>query len=178
MSFVTGFLVLFSLFVVLLVVRGIRAGPNQLDDLALSRATPIRRIAAGGSSEVWSKLGSKTEANGLHLRFDHNDDPQAEASFMADGGERSVINAMGVRRTVRLTEEFSTHHVHNRGYVFRVSVRGTPPVVGKEVKIQMHVHGDGEPYCGKVENDDSLDAAIGGWIEFESVELLKVHDRS
>ncbi len=53
-------------------------------------------------------------------------------------------------------------------------MRGTGPVVGKEVRIQMRVAGDGAPIGGQVENDDDTDAAVGGWIEFEEVEVLQV----
>jgi hypothetical protein len=30
------------------------------------------------------------------------------------------------------------------------------------------------PVCGQVENDDDTDAAVGGWIEFDRVEVLQV----
>jgi hypothetical protein len=78
---------------------------------------------------------------------------------------------------VRLGPDFETHHVHTSGYVFQVSLRGTEPMVGKEVRIQMHVGRDGKPVCGRVENDDDTDAAVGGWIEFESVEVLRTGRR-
>jgi hypothetical protein len=58
-----------------------------------------------------------------------------------------------------------------------VRLRGTEPVVGREVKIQMHVEGPGKPICGRVENDDDHRPAVGGWIEFESVEVLRVGRR-
>ena len=56
-------------------------------------------------------------------------------------------------------------------------MRGTGPVVGKEVRIQMHVANKGRPHGGRVENDDDIDAAVGGWIEFEEVDVLEVGPR-
>ncbi len=41
--------------------------------------------------------------------------------------------------TVRLGADFETHHVHTMGYVFRVRMRGTGPVVGKEVLQKPYV---------------------------------------
>ena len=172
MEIVTGFLVVFGLTIVWVVFQARRAGPRILDEPDLRRAVTIKRGDADNPGDGWTKLGKLTTADGLRLKFDHDDDPQAEASFMVE--ERNVINALGQRLTVRLTDDFETHHVHNRGYVFRVRLRGTGPVVGKEVRIQMHVHGDGKPYCGKVENDDDTDAAVGGWIDFEEIEILQV----
>lgn len=165
-------LIAFAAIVVWFVIQTKRAGPRQVDDLVLARAVSVRSVAAPEAGEVWALLGSETTAEGLNLRFDHDDDPQAEASFMVE--DRSVKNSLANRMTIRLSDAFKTHHVHTRSYVFRVSVRGTGAVVGKEIRIVMRVHGDGKPFCGRVENDDDTDAAVGDWIEFENVEVLHV----
>ena len=110
------------LLIAYLVVQAKRAGPPRLPDADLARATVIASATADAPGHGWSNLGSKTSADGLELRFDHDDDP----------------------------------------------------VVGKQVKLLMHVEGNGTPFGGGVENDDDTDAAVGGWIEFESVEVLKV----
>ncbi len=169
------FVAVFALFVAVLVMRVKQAGPRQLSEAELARATLIMSSTAEGPYPSWGHLGSKTRADGLNLRFDHDDDPQAEAHYVLN--ERGLANTLSHRVTVRLTESFETHHVHTRGYVFRVRVRGTGPVVGKEIKIMMHVASDGTPLYGAVENDDDTDAAVGGWIEFESVEVLQAPDR-
>ena len=164
------FIIAFGALVVWLIVQAKRAGPSQLDQIVLDRASVVR--SADGSGEVWSDLGSKTTADGMNLRFDHDDDPEAEASFMIE--DRGKASSLANRMTIRLTDAFETYHVHTRGYIFRVSVRGTGPVVGKDIRMAMRMHTDGKPYCGRIENDDDTDAAVGGWIEFDSVELLRV----
>lgn len=177
MPFVIGFMIVFALLVLYLIVQARRAGQRQLGELDLARAVTLARATASDPGNGWSLLGSKTRAEGLHLRFDHDDDPQAEASFLIDPATSGKGNTLAHRVTVRLGDAFETHHVHTRGYVFRVRLRGTGPVVGKEVLIQMHVRSDGTPWGGRVENDDDTDAAVGGWIEFEEVELLQVGGR-
>lgn len=175
MNPVVLFAIAFGAIVVWLVIQSMRAGPNQLDEMALARGIAVRKATTDDSGDAWTRLGSRTMADGLRLKFDHDDDPEAEASFVIE--DRTRTNSLAQRKTVRLTGDFETHHVHTRGYVFRVRVRGTGAVVGKEIRIQMHVHGDGKPYCGRVENDDDIEAAVGDWIEFESVEVLEVAPR-
>lgn len=174
MPFVIGFLVAFSLLIVYLAVQVKKAGPLQVGEMQLARAALVREATAAAPGEGWSILGSKTTANGLHLRFDHDDDPEAEATLLADPRRPEKSSTLAHRLSVRLGDEFETHHVHTRGFAFRVRMRGTGPVVGKEVRIQMHVRGDGTPWGGTIENDDDTDAAVGGWIEVESAELLEV----
>ena len=103
-------------------------------------------------------MGSKTTADGLNLKFDHDDDPQAEASFVVEASDGSKRNSIAHSLTVRLGQEFETHHVHTMGFVFRVRLRGTGPVIGKEVRIQMHVRSDGTPWRAAIENDDEIAA--------------------
>lgn len=167
----------FVLLVTYLVLQAKRAGPTQLPDAELARARVIASATAEAPGHGWSLLGSKTVADGLKLRFDHDDDPEAEATFLVDPTVTKKRNTLALRSTVRLGSDFQTHHVHTRGYVFRVRMRGTGSVMGKQVKIQMHVEGNGTPFGGTVENDDDTDAAVGGWIEFERVELLELPKR-
>ena len=174
---VIAFLAAFGLIIVYLIVQVRRAGPRQLSDMALAQAVVIRKASAADPGAGWSDLGSKTTADGLSLKFDHDDDPQAEASFLAGDAEERKPSTSANRLTVRLTSDFETHHVHTQGYAFRASLRGTGPVIGKEVRLQMHVRSNGKPYCGRVENDDDTDAAVGGWIEFDSLEILRVGGR-
>jgi hypothetical protein len=177
MPFVTIFLVVFALLVVYLIMQTKRAGPRQLGEMGLSRAIGVAKATAEDPGHGWSGLGSRTTADGLNLKFDHDDDPEAEATFLVDPSKTKQGNMLAHSLTVRLGSEFESHHVHTRGYVFRVRMRGTGPVVGKEVRIQMHVASDGTPYGGRVENDDDTDAAVGGWIEFEEVEVLRAGPR-
>ena len=174
MGWVGAFFGAFGLMIVYLVIQARKAGPRELSDMDLRRGVVVRRATPDDPGTSWDKLGSRTTAEGLRLRFDHDDDPQAEASFLVGDSERRSSTTLANRKTVRLAEEFETHHVHTRGYVFQVRLRGAGPVVGKEVRIQMHVDGNGEPFCGRIENDDDTDAAVGGWIEFEFVEVLEV----
>ena len=157
-----------------LVVQAKRAGPPRLPDADLARATVLASATADAPGHGWSNLGSKTTADGLKLKFDHDDDPEAEATFLVNPSVTKKRNSLSLRTAVRLGSDFQTHHVHTRGHVFRVRMRGTGPVVGKQVKLLMHVEGNGTPFGGGVENDDDTDAAVGGWIEFEKVEVLRV----
>ena len=125
----------------------------------------------------WQHLGKKTTARGLDLKFDHDDDPWAEAILLAPGVGEPRRNTLAHRLTVRLGSDFATHHVHTSGYAFRVRLRGTGLVVGKEVLIMMKVDRDGSPYGATIENDDDTDAAVGDWIEIEWAEILRVRNR-
>lgn len=88
-------------------------------------------------------MGQKTTARGLDIKFDHEDDPWAEATLLASGVREPLRNTLAHRFTVRLGGDFETHHVHTSGHVFRVRLRGTGSVVGKDVLILMKVAGDG-----------------------------------
>ena len=168
-------LALFVLFVVYMVVQAKRAGPKTLSDHELRRARVVERATRDDPGAGWQEPGAATTVNGLDLKFDHDDDPKAEASFfVGNHGERRRRGTLALPLTVRLKADFETHHVHTRGWIFRVRLRGTGGVVGKEVRLGMHVTGNGVPHCGRVENDDDTDAAVGDWIEFESVEVLQV----
>ena len=177
MSVALGFVALFALFIAYMAVQAKRAGPPQLSEMELARATAIASATAEEPGNGWSRLGSRTIARGLHLRFDHDDDPEARATFLVDPTVTKKRSSLALTNTVRLPAEFQTFHVHTRGYVFRVRMRGTGPVVGKQVQIEMHVTDRGVPWGGQVENDDDTDAAVGGWIEFEKVEVLEVRRR-
>lgn len=171
---VIGFVALFFLVVAYLVIQTRRAGPPQLTEGELESATVVASATRDAPGPGWTELGSKTTADGLRLRFDHDDDPQAEALFPADPGGATKTSSLAHKRTVRLGADPETHHVHTRGYVFRVRMHGTGAVIGKQVQIQMRVAGDGTPIGGQIENDDDTDAAVGDWIEIEKVEILRV----
>lgn len=173
--FVAGFFVVLGLAVVSLVRTKRKAGPAQLDVRRLAMTTPLLRVTGADPGDGWQDRGRKTTVDGLNLRFDHDDDPQAEATLRAPGvGSGASRNHFSNNRTIRLGADFETHHVHTGGYVFRVSIRGTGKVVGKEVRLQMLVTPNGEAYGGRIENDDDTDAAVGDWIEVESAEILRV----
>jgi hypothetical protein len=150
-----------------------RAGPKEIDPMRLARGTTIRRAKLGAGEDIWSMPGSRTTVDGMRVRFDADDDPQAEATFLANPASPKKNPASNIL-TVRLGADFETRHVHTRGHVFRVRLRGTGAVVGKEVRLLMRVNADGTPYGGGIENDDDIDAAVGDWIEFEEVEILRV----
>lgn len=167
------FAVAFAAMVLWVVAQKRRAGPNQLGERDLARAVAIQKSTASQPDPGWTELGSKTTAEGLSLRFDHDDDPQAEASYYPRASARQKRASLANTVVVRLPADFETHHAHTGGYVFRVRLRGTGSVVGKQIKLKAHIYSDGSLHCGRVENDDDLDAAVGGWIEFESLELLR-----
>lgn len=171
---VVALVALFGLVVAYFVAQIKKAGPQRLSDRDLARGVVVRKSTRERPEPGWGGLGKKTTARGLDLRFDHDDDPQAEASYFADGAEARKGSSFANGVEVRLTASFETHHVHTSGHVFRVRVRGTEPVIGRSVKMKMHVFNDGSARCGRVENDEQARPAVGGWIEFESVELLKV----
>lgn len=159
--------------IVYAIVQAVRAGPPQLSDEKLQRALPVLRVTPDEPGPGWQDLGKETRADGLKLRFDADDDPWAEATLVLPGAQKARPT-LAHKRTVTLGAEFETHHVHTRGYVFRIRLRGTGTVVGKQTQIAMVVGKGDEPYGGRVENDDDTDAAVGGWIEVESAEILRV----
>ena len=89
MPFVIGFVALFALLVVYLIVQAKKAGPRQLSEMELARAVLVRKATASEPGGGWTELGSKTTADGLNLKFDHDDDPQAEASFVVEAPDGS-----------------------------------------------------------------------------------------
>lgn len=177
MQWVVGFFAVFGLMVLWLVFQARRAGPRQLKDELLRRGRPIVSATREDPGPGWAGLGSKTTANGLDLRFDHDDDPQAEATLFVPGreGDRPTAS-LANRITVDLEQDWETHHVHTSGYAFQVRLRGTGAVVGRQTRIQMVVDGKGDPVGGRIENDDDTRAAVGDWIEVESAEVLRIPD--
>lgn len=178
MTWIIVFLAFFGLMVLILIVRAKQAGPWRVSQVDLDRARPLIRVTAHDPGDGWQQLGSKTRAEGLNLRFDHDDDPQAEATLFVPAPERGRRgNTFGHALTIRLTDAFETHHVQTSGFVFRVRLRGDAAVAGKEVRILMKVSAGKRPYGGQIENDDDTDAAVGGWIEVEWAEILELSGR-
>lgn len=161
----------FGLFVLYLVVQVRRAGPAQLDEAQLARASVVHRWTRDGPAPRWEGVGSATTVDGLRIKFDADDDPQAEATLALPGGRKG--GGVSRRITVRLGADFQTYHAHTAGHVFRVRMRGTGGVIGKQVCIMMKPGEGGRPYGGRIENDDDTDAAVGDWIEIEWAEVLK-----
>lgn len=176
MIYILGFAGAFVLLIVYLMAKSAQAGPLQLSGSDLERAIPVVRVTADRPGPGWQELGSRTTADGLNLKFDHDDDPEAEATLLAPDHQRSRGAMFSPRLTVRLGSDFETFHVHNRGWVFRASVRGTGKAVGKEILAMMKVRGNGSAYGGTVENDDDIDAPVGDWIQFAWAEILRVED--
>lgn len=167
----------FGLFILFVVLQARKAGPRQLSDARLARGRPLVRIEAGTEGTGWDGLGSKTTTRGIHVRFDHDDDPQAEATLFVPGRtpeERTT--SVANRLTVDLESAFTDYHVHTGGYVFRIRMRGTGDIIGRQTRIQMVVDGSGEPIGGRMENDDDTRAAVGDWIEVEYAEVLEIPD--
>lgn len=161
-------------FVVSAIRYSIKAGPAELPPEALARARAVRRLEAGGR-EAWDSLGKATVARGLDLRFDHDDDPRAQAWLLLPEAPRQKPGTLGAQaRTVTLSETFDTYHVHSMGHVFRIEMRGTGGAVGKEVRLHMWHERGGVPYGATISNDDDYDGPVGQWIEVRSAELLKV----
>lgn len=166
-------LALFGLAVLWIVRQTRKAGPRELSARDLQLSSPLVRVTADEPGAGWEELGRRTRANGLHLRFDHDDDPAARATLLVPSAARAARGTLANSRTIRLGSEFDAHHVHTAGYAFRVRLRGTGAVIGREIRIQMVVDNAGRPYGGRIENDDDTDAAVGDWIEVEWAEVLK-----
>ncbi len=181
MTWVIAFFAVFGIAVLLLVLQAKKAGPRQVPGADIDSGRTVVRVTAAEPGAGWQELGSKTRVDGINLRFDHNDDPQAQATLLVPERDRGGRNTFTHNLTVALTDTFETHHVHTAGYVFRVRLRGDAAVAGKEVKIQMKVSGDGKAYGGHIENDSgkrragaASKAAVGGWIEIEWAEVLQL----
>lgn len=175
MTWVAIFLGALVLIVLALIRAARRAGPRQVAQDVLDGCRALYTVQhSDDGPDAWSKLGSRTVAHGLHLRFNHDDDPQAEATMLLPGLDKLPHNLLSNRVTVRLGSTFETHHVHTGGFVFRVTMRGSPEVVGKQTIIQMLVDRHNSAVGGRIENDDDTDAAVGGWIEIEQAEVLQV----
>ncbi|MFQ5982829.1 MAG: hypothetical protein ACE5KS_05595 [Woeseiaceae bacterium] len=176
MKWVIGFAVVFGLCVVSLIRSAMKAGKRELSSDVLARARTLLSVSPASPGAGWQQLGQLTTADGLNLKFDHDDDPQAEAMLLAPGvNNEKLRNSLANNLHITLEENFRTFHVHTDGYVFRIRARGTGKVVGKQTCLKMAVNPKtGEPIGGKLENDDDIDAAVGDWIEIESAEILQV----
>lgn len=169
------FAIAFAAFLIFLFIQTRRAGPVQVEESAIRSGRIIREVRREDAGNPWGKLGIKTSANGLDLKFDHDDDPQAEATLYVPGLDAGYTGGgFSTPFTVRLTEAFRTHHAHNSGFVFQVSLRGAPGVIGKEIRIKMVVRKGSEPVGGQIENDDDTDAAVGDWIEIERAAIIQL----
>ncbi|MGI9627377.1 MAG: hypothetical protein ACR2QM_11125 [Longimicrobiales bacterium] len=174
---VLGFATAFGLMVLYLLFQARKAGPRQLSDALIARGRPLIRVESGTQNQGWGGLGTKTSTRGIDVRFDHDDDPQAEATLYVPGrspGEST--QSLANRMTVDLESEFTDYHVHTSGYVFRIRMRGTGKIVGRQTRIQMVVDGSGRAVGGRMENDDDTRAAVGDWIEVEYAEVLEIPD--
>ena len=174
MTWVIGFGILFALCVLLIIKNARRAGARELPDEVVSRARQLVSVSASRPGVGWQRLGSRTMADGLNLKFDHDDDPQAEAMLLAPGVDSAArVSTLANNLPIKLGSSFETFHVHTGGYIFRLRARGTAKVVDKTTCIKMVINPkSGEPIGGKIENDDDYDAAVGDWIEIESAEIL------
>ena len=176
MKWVIGFGIVFGLCVIALVRGAMKAGKRELSREELARASTLLSVSSSAPGEGWQRLGELTTADGLNIKFDHDDDPQAEALMLAPGvANERPGNSLANNLPITLGADFETYHVHTGGFVFRIRARGTGNVVGKQTRLQMAINPKtGMPIGGKLENDDDLDAAVGDWIEIESAEILQV----
>lgn len=170
-------LVAFGLMVVYFARLQRAAGPRTLDGPRLARARTLLSLTAGEADSAWHELGRATTARGLDLKFEADDDPAARALLRLPGVPEKRRLALANSVAVRLAPDYETHHVHTAGYVLRVRLRGASGVVGREVRIQMVVDGGKEPVGARIENDDDDDAAVGDWVEIESLEILEAGPR-
>jgi len=153
-----------------------RLGKSTVSEAIIEAGRPLLRAHRDLEGARWDALGSATEARGLDLRFSADDDPAAEATIrLPEAPEKPRASTSLVKR-VTLTGDWRTEHVHTGGYVFRLRLRGAPGVVGKVVRLQMRVDGEGNPWAGRIENDDDDPAAVGDWIEIEWLEILDVRE--
>lgn len=165
--------VLVVLVVLSLVRTGVRAGPREVSEERLAGARTLLRLTAEDPGEGWTDTGCATRTRGLDVRFDADDDPEAEATLRLPDAPETARSTYANVRTVRLTDSFVTHHAHTAGHVFRIRLAGRDAVVGKEVRLQMVMAGK-RPHGGRLENDDDDDAAVGDWIAVEWAEILEL----
>lgn len=179
MSWTAVLLAIPVVFVILVVYAKARAGRSQLSEDELRSARVLMDLSPDDPDVVWQELGSLTTCRALDLKFDHDDDPQAEATLLAPGAVPRPGSLISNVVEVRLGAEFETHHVHTAGYAFRVCLRGTGGVVDKITRIKMMVDGHGRPYGARMENDDGEadQAAVGDWIEIKRAEILEIPRR-
>ncbi len=175
--FVTFILVMVGLAILWLIRLGFKLGPAQLDKRVLARTRTIVKLTVKHPGEGWETLGSMTEARGLDLKFEHDNDPEAQALFIVPqslGGSLGQGNTFCNSSTVTLGHEMADYHTHSAGFVFRVRMKGTGGVAGRKTVIQMVVDSSDRPVGGRIENDPKHDPAVGDWIVIESMEVLKV----
>lgn len=72
-------LVLFALAILWLVRQTRKAGPRELNERDFELASSLVRVTASDPRAGWQELGRRTHADGLKLRFDRDDDPEAQA---------------------------------------------------------------------------------------------------
>jgi hypothetical protein len=154
-----------------------KAGSTTVDPALLERGHTVLHRTVKDYGPGWDVTGSATQSRGLDLRFDHDDDPQAEATMLVPGRSGRGSNLLTNMNTIRLPADFEDHHVHTGGFVFRVRLRGTGSVVGREIRLGMLVDGKGAAHGGRIENDDDTDAAVGDWIEVVGAEILELPGR-
>lgn len=163
-----------ALLIIMALLLGRKAGAPTLSETQLHSATRLLAIGSSDTEATWHELGSRTHARRLDLKFDHDDDPKAEATLRLPDANSDNIGKVSNRVVVTLTDTFQTVHVHTMGYVFQVSLRGTGAVVDKQVIIKMMVDTKGNPFGARIENDDDTDAAVGDWIEIRDIKILQV----
>ena len=86
MALLKAFLLALGLVATLLIWSARKAGRRQLPASILARGRPLVQVTSGSPGEGWQGLGAMTVADGLNLRFDHDDDPEAEASLFVPAG--------------------------------------------------------------------------------------------
>ena len=151
-----------------------KLGPKQIAPEALRSARVVILLHNGDSTSTWTKVGSATSVDGLSVRFDAADDPAAEAQLHIGAKAFPATGLISNKVLVSLQPEYTDAHVHSAGYVALLSVRGTPHVVGRKIKLKMRVTRDGSPHSVCIENEDDLDPAIGGWIEIRRLAVLQL----
>lgn len=174
MSPVTFVLAGFAVMVFMAVRAVRRLGPSTISEAQIAAGRPLLRTHRDIDGPRWDELGSATETRGLDLLFRADDDPAARATMLVPGAPVKPRSTTSLVQRVTLTEEWATPHVHTAGFVFRVRLRGAPGVVGKVVRLQLRVDGNGQPWAARIENDDDDPAAVGDWIEIEWLEILDV----
>ena len=174
MGVLAGFAVFFLAVVAWAVHTSRRLGPSTANAEEIVRGT-VLLSATQGDGVTWHRLGAATQAQGLWLLFNADDDPAAEATMLLPGVPDDT-RAMANLRRVQLSAEYATEVVTSSGHAFVVRLRGTGKVVGRYVKIQMRVDLAGQPLGVQIENDDSTryPPAVGDWIEISSIAVVRL----